>query len=207
LIKQAYESLFSVDLTSEDAEAAARFSTHVTKLAISGRAAGISDFIKSAFANAAPAVIAELTALTHIFVTHGTDIEKQAFAPMLSGLQATLASLPLKELQKLRADEEARTSSLHQALADIVKTHPQLAGDQKSLAEHFDVMARFAPDVASSSVLSGNILSQLHKLGPGALTHQMIGELRKIQEGLDTDRQNRVKQTIDAVSPFTRLPS
>lgn len=207
MIKHAYEFLFKGDFDADERQAAARFTTHVTKLAVQNRVDEISQFVKAAFTGASPAVISELTAIAQIFVEHGTELEKRAFSPMMSGLQATLAALPMKELQQLREAEAARSESLRTALSEIVKSNPHLAGDTKSLAEHFDVMARFAPDVASSPVLAGNILSQLHKLGPGALTHQMIGELRKIQEGMDADRQNRVKQTIDAVSPFTRLPA
>lgn len=208
MLKHAYAPLFRItDLSRDDEVAAVRFATHIAKLAISGDTAGLECFVKEAFAGVCPEALAELTALAQVFVNHGTATEKRAFSPMMSGLQASLAALPMKELQKLREQEAKRSEALAQALAEVVKTHPHLASDPKTLAEHFDVMARFAPDVASSSVLSGNILSQLHKLGPGALTHQMISELRKIQEGMDAERQNRVKQTIDAVSPFTRLPS
>lgn len=203
MIKQAYANMFPTELSADERTAVARFSTVITKLAVLG--GDVSDFVKQAFAEVPVPVLADLTALAQVFVDHGTDLEKRAFSPLLSGLQANLAALPMKELQKLREAESTRVTALQDSLKSILKTHPQLAGDETSLAEHFDVMSRFAPDVASSPVLAGNILSQLHKLGPGALTHQMVAELRKIQEGLDAERQNRVKQTIEAISPFTRL--
>lgn len=205
MIKTAYALLFQASGDPADEFAAARFAAHITKLAVSGGDSAVAEFVKHAFSGIKPDALAELTAIAEVFVRHGTALEKRAFSPLMTGLQASLAALPMKELQRLREQEAQRAEGLTKALEEIVKTHPHLTSDAKSLAEHFDVMARFAPDVASSPVLAGNILSQLHKLGPGALTHQMISELRKIQEGMDAERQNRVKQTIEAVSPFTRL--
>lgn len=205
MIKEAFEFLYQDSESDACAESIGRFSTQVLKFAADGQREAIPNFVKECFQNFSPKAIVEITATVEALAKYGTDLEKKAFSPMLSGLQATMATLPMKELQALRQAEQRRNAELEVALKNIVLSHPEMAGDPKSLAEHFDVLARFSPDVASTPVLAGNILSQLHKLGPGALTHQTVAELRKIQEGLDAERSGKVKQTIEAISPFTRL--
>ena len=131
-------------------------------------------------------------------------MKKIAFTPMAAGFKELAATLPMQQLVAQRKEEASRDEAIGASLKQILIDRPELASDPKTLGQHFEVISRFAPDIAVDPTVTGNLLNQLHKLGPGSMTHTMLGELRKLQEGLTAERSDRSEQTAKAVSPFTR---
>ena len=203
MLSKRYEILFRTD--THEKRAFASFSAHVTKLAVNGNTEGISDFVREVFKSEDPAVLGRLVKIAEVFVEEGSTEEKLAFNPLLSGLQQAMALQPVQELQRSHEAEKARHDSIKGSLAQIVQGNPELAADPHNLAKHFEVLTRFSPDVAANPTLSGNILSQLHKLGPGAMTHSLVAELQKMQREQDASRNERFQNISAAVQPFTRI--
>jgi len=205
MIRERYKNFFKVAATTEHREVLGFFSAQVTKLAALNDEDRIVRFIKEAFVSEEAVVVERLAKIAEAFVKCGSDEEKLAFSPLLSGLQQTLALKPIEELKRQHEEEAHRHEAIRNSLRQLVQTNPALAADPQGLAQHFEVMTRFAPDVAAEPTLAGNILGQLHKLGPGSMTHQLVGELQKMQQIQDAGRESRQKQVIEAISPFTRI--
>lgn len=203
MISKRYENLFQTDTLEK--RAFASFAAHVTKLAAKGDTDGISRFVTEAFKNEDPVVLERLAKIAEVFVEEGSEDEKRAFSPLLGGLQQAMALQPVHALQEARKAELARHQAIKNSLAQIVQSNPELAADPEGLAKHFEVLTRFAPDVAADPTLSGNILGQLAKLGPGAMTHQLVAELQGIQREQDAARNERFRQVTEAIQPFTRV--
>ena len=203
MISKRYESLFRAD--THEKRAFAMFSAHMTKMAVNGNTAGISDFVREVFKSEDPAVLSRLVKIAEVFVEEGSTEEKLAFNPLLSGLQQAMALQPVQELHRAQAAEQSRHEAIKGSLAQIVQGNPELASDPHNLAKHFAVLTRFSPDVAADPTLSGNILGQLAKLGPGALTHSLVAELQKMQQIQDASRNERFQNISAAVQPFTRI--
>jgi len=202
MFTKKYASLFTNPL---EKRACGLFAGHITKLAVQGDLEGIAEFVKESFKQENPAVLDRLTKIAEVFVHEGTDREKRAFAPLLAGLQQAMALQPVHELKRFKEEEANRAHAIRSSLQNIVKSNPELTTDPEGLAKHFEVLTRFAPDVAADPTLSGNILGQLAKLGPGALTHSLVSELQKIQREQDASRNERFRQVVDAIQPFTRV--
>jgi hypothetical protein len=205
MIRDRYKNFFKTAATAEHRQVLGLFSAQVTKLAAANDEDRIIKFIKAAFFAEEPIVVERLAKIAEAFVKCGSDEEKLAFSPLLSGLQQTLALQPIEELKRQRAEEAHRHEAIKASLQQIVRSNPALAADPQGLAQHFEVMTRFAPDVAAEPTLARNILGQLHKLGPGSMTHQLVAELQKMQQAQDAGRDQKHKQMIEAISPFTRI--
>jgi hypothetical protein len=205
MIRDKYKSLFKTAESANHRRAVGVFSAQVTKLAALNDEARVVRFVKEAFSKEEPIVVERLAKIAEAFVKCGSAEEKLAFSPLLAGLQQTLALQPLEELKRQREEEAHRMEAIKSSLSQLVKSNPALAADPQGLAQHFEVMTRFAPDVAAEPTLAGNILGQLHKMGPGAMTHQMVAELQKMQQIQDASRHERHKQVVESVAPFTRI--
>lgn len=75
----------------------------------------------------------------------------------------------------------ARTSGLKKSLGQIMKDHPELRNDPNA-GRYFQAISDFAPAVATNPLLAGNVMKQLHQIGPAALTPAMIKDLLGVQE-------------------------
>ena len=74
-----------------------------------------------------------------------------------------------------------RTRKLKQSLQKIMRDHPELRNDANA-GRYFQAISDFAPSVASNPLLAGNVMKQLHQIGPAALTPAMIKDLLGVQE-------------------------
>lgn len=204
MIQRALQPFFEVELTDDERTALAFVSASAIKLAMAGDDDGLQNLVKSALAPFEPDTIARVhLALEALLELPGMD--KTAFNPAMAGTQAALSTIPLQELMRLQQEEEARPLKIRESFQQILKDHPHVATNPKSVAQHFRTIAYFAPDIASDPVVAGNVINSLSKLGPGALTHQLVKELRQLQEGINDERQSKIRAVTEAISPFTRL--
>jgi len=81
-----------------------------------------------------------------------------------------------------------RRYGLSRSLDKIMKEHPELRNDPNA-GRYFQAIADFAPSVATNPLLAGNVMRQLHQIGPAALTPAMIKDLLGVQETASKMRQ------------------
>ena len=86
-----------------------------------------------------------------------------------------------------------RTRGLKSSLQKIMREHPELRNDANA-GRYFQAISDFAPAVATNPLLAGNVMKQLHQIGPAALTPAMIKDLLGVQESVTKmrggDQQN-----------------
>ena len=75
----------------------------------------------------------------------------------------------------------ARTRALKKSLQRVMRDHPELRHDPNA-GRYFQAISDFAPAVATNPLLAGNVMKQLHQIGPSALTPAMIKDLLGVQE-------------------------
>lgn len=74
-----------------------------------------------------------------------------------------------------------RTRALKKSLTKVMQDHPELRNDSNA-GRYFQAISDFAPAVATNPLLAGNVMKQLHQIGPAALTPAMIKDLLGVQE-------------------------
>ena len=62
----------------------------------------------------------------------------------------------------------------------IYQMNPDLKKDP-NVPHYFQAISDFAPDIAKNPLVAGNVLMQMHRVGPGFVTPQLIRELIGIQ--------------------------
>ena len=86
-----------------------------------------------------------------------------------------------------------RTHKLKKSLQRIMRDHPELRNDANA-GRYFQAISDFAPAVATNPLLAGNVMKQLHQIGPAALTPAMIKDLLGVQE--TASKMKRMPQDI-----------
>lgn len=88
----------------------------------------------------------------------------------------TLGAAPLitSLLNKIHSSDKIK-QSLRQILAD----HPELREDP-NIARYFQAIVDFSPKIAENPLVAGNVLKQIHQIGPSALTPSLMKELQAV---------------------------
>lgn len=88
----------------------------------------------------------------------------------------TLGAVPLitSLVNKIRSSDKIKRS-LRQILAD----HPELREDP-NIARYFQAIVDFSPKIAENPLVAGNVLKQIHQIGPSALTPSLMKELQSV---------------------------
>lgn len=110
--------------------------------------------------------------------------EKEAASPLTQSIGKILAPLSLAlaatPLIGSLAKSIAAGSAKKKSLAQIYKMHPELKNDSH-VPMYFQAIADFAPEVAKNPLVAGNVIVQMHRVGPSWVTPQLIRELIGIQ--------------------------
>ena len=61
-----------------------------------------------------------------------------------------------------------------------MRDHPELKNDS-NVPQYFQAIADFAPNIAENPLVAGNILMQMHRVGPAMVTPSLIKELVEMQ--------------------------
>lgn len=101
----------------------------------------------------------------------------QTVAKIMAPLSLALATAPL--LAGL-AKSITGSGAKKRALAKIYQMHPELKSDP-NVPMYYQAIADFAPDVAKNPLVAGNVIIQMHRVGPSWVTPQLIRELIGIQ--------------------------
>jgi len=108
-----------------------------------------------------------------------------------AGVAAVSLPLIMSGLESL-----GRTRKLKKSLQKIMRDHPELRNDSNA-GRYFQAISDFAPSVASNPLLAGNVMKQLHQIGPAALTPAMIKDLLGVQE-----TANKMRRTPQDLKDF-----
>jgi hypothetical protein len=120
-------------------------------------------------------------------------IEKHAAANVRGGIgKGVMAHLPAVLLSIGAAFSAApiigagarfavRSSKINASKDQIRREHPELR-DDPYFERYFDVLRMFSPDVAANPLIAGNVMRELHRLGPEALTPTKVKELLSLQK-------------------------
>jgi len=161
------------------------------------------EMIKSATASLAndPDTLDTFLGIINYSVRYGTPTEKTAAAKLASHFSeivreehekvaaldfnkgVALAGLGVAATPLIMhlADKVSTNSKIKSAMRQIMADHPELREDPNT-PRYFQALVDFSPKVAANPIAAGNIMKQLHQVGPGALTPSLIKELSDISK-------------------------
>lgn len=170
-----------IEFTPEEQSEIGSFAAEVMKLAASGKDEELVGLFKREFEG----IDEETFDRVNRYLDFLTEFEKDAqgnptaiLAHVLAPLSLALAATPLIG-QAVGAI--SRSVALKASLRKALEQHPELKNDP-NIQMYFRAIADFAPDVAKNPIVLGNVLSQMHRVGPSLLTPQLIGELLGMQQ-------------------------
>ena len=121
--------------------------------------------------------------------------KKNTLTNILTAIQATMALAPAAYIG---AKWVGRKMELNKSKAKILADNPALQGEPR-FNEYFDMIASFAPEVAKQPILAGNVIENLRRLGPAAVTPQMINDLLGLQGRLSPSTQEAVSTVSSGI--------
>lgn len=124
----------------------------------------------------------------------------QSIGKILGPLSLALAATPL--LAGL-AKSIAGGGAKKRALAKIYQMHPELKSDP-NVPMYYQAIADFAPEVAKNPLVAGNVIIQMHRVGPSWVTPQLIRELIGIQTAGEM-KEGRPQQLAAMQRPMLEL--
>lgn len=77
------------------------------------------------------------------------------------------------------ADKVSTNSRIKSSMRQILADHPELR-ENPNTPRYFQALVDFSPRIAANPLAAGNIMKQLHQVGPGALTPSLIKELSEV---------------------------
>lgn len=169
-----------IEFTPEEQAEIGSFAAEVMKLAASGRDEDLVGLFGREFGD----IDEETFDRINRYMDFLTEFEKGAaaaptaiLAHVLAPLSIALAATPLISQA---TGAIARSFALKASLRKALEQHPELKNDP-NVPMYFRAIADFAPDIAKNPLVVGNVLSQMHRIGPSLLTPQLIGELLGMQ--------------------------
>jgi hypothetical protein len=126
-------------------------------------------------------------------------LEKEAWLPTKDTVKNVIlpiagVSFAAVPAAVLGARSLSRSIKHGQSLQAIMREHPALKDDPNT-SRYFHMIKSFAPDIAANSLVAGNVMDELRKLGPAAVTPARIAELLQLQ-GRIGDSHARVPDMI-----------
>jgi hypothetical protein len=167
-----------IEFTPEEEKDLGEFAARLMKLAMADDEDGVVDLFREEFGDIDKDTFDKIDRYMDFLSEY--DKEAQAgmsFGKVLAPLSLALAAAPLVGAGiKSLMTKSTLASSLKKAKA----MHPELRNDP-NVGMYFDAIASFAPDVAKNPLVAGNMLVQMHRVGPTFVTPQLIKELIGMQ--------------------------
>lgn len=175
-----YEDL---EFTPEEEAELGSFAARLIKVAMDGDPEALESFFKKEFEGDLDKIACERVLDYGNWIV---EFDKTA-APLgkaMSSIGKALApiSLALAAAPLIGHGVKAlgRKSDLSKSLEKVYKQKPHLKQDP-NVKDYFESIASFAPDVARNPLLAGNVIEQMHRVGPSFVTPQLIRELVGLQ--------------------------
>lgn len=170
----------SIEFTPEEQAEIGAFAAEVMKLATIGDEDGLVALFKEEFGGVDEETFDRIERYTDYLQTkegqeHGG--RAMAISNVLGPLALALAATPLIAHA---AKAIMRSGELKNSLAKAIQMNPEIK-DDPNVPMYFKALADFAPDVAKNPLVAGNLLIQMHRVGPAMVTPQLIGSLISMQ--------------------------
>ncbi len=173
------------EFTGEEQAEIGRFAANLMKLASSNDTEGIIRLFHEEFKGMDEETFDQVDRYFEFLnlYDNGSGMAKTAgrmppIESVLSALAFGLATTPL--IEKL-IGKIAKDRGLKESLRKILQAHPELRKDP-NVPEYFQAVADFSPTVAKNPLVAGNVMMQMHRVGPSYVTPQLIETLVGIQK-------------------------
>jgi hypothetical protein len=179
-----YSCLYGdLDFTPEEEADLGAFAARLIKVAVDGNPEALEEFFRREFEGEMDKVACE-----RVLDYGNWIVEFDKTAAPLGAVMSTLGkalaplSLALAAAPLVGHGVKAlgRKGGLEKSLEQIYKQKPHLRQDPHT-KDYFESIASFAPEVARSPLLAGNVIDQMHRVGPSYVTPQLIRELVGLQ--------------------------
>lgn len=192
-IYQEYSGVYG-ELNDAEKEDLGKFGADLISAKITGDAEKIAGLIKEAASD-----VDNLEDL-EAFLGLSSWLEKEAWstesAKTLKNVVLPIAGLAFAATPLVvHGTRAAIRAQKHSAsLAAILREHPALRDDPNT-QRYFHMIKSFAPDIAANSLVAGNVMEELRKLGPAAVSPARIADLLQLQ-GRIVDERSRIPDLI-----------
>ena len=181
-----YAGVYGGPLNSNEQADVGRFAAQLIKAAAAGDGTTVVTMIKEAAASVTDVddYVALMGMLEHL-EKEGSAGYRRALLYSLPIIAAGLSAVPAiaSTVQHLGRRKRIETSR-----ETVLQENPSLR-DDGSFDRYFDTVTRFAPDVAADPLIAGNIMVEMHRLGPAAMTPTRINDLLGLQGRVGDARQ------------------
>lgn len=173
-----FAGVYGGPLDANEQKEVGQFSIKLLKAAMANDGDTVTALIKEAAATINdPDDYEALMGMMEHLEKEGAPNYRRALMYGLPIVAAGLSAVPalastVRHLGRRKRIENSRQTVLHE--------NPSLQYDD-SFDRYFDTVKRFAPDVAADPLLAGNIMVEMHRLGPAAMTPTRINELLGLQ--------------------------
>jgi len=167
-----------LEFTPSEEEELGKFAAQLMKIAMDQDEHAMVELFKEAFANVDAEGFRRINDyLEWLEYSEKTSALGATIGKILGPLSLALAATPLigHGLRLLTSG-----SALKGSLEKIYRMHPELKNDP-NVQDYFQALADFAPDIAKNPLVAGNVIMQMHRVGPSFVTPQLIRELIGIQ--------------------------
>lgn len=106
------------------------------------------------------------------------------------GLAVGALGLTATPLISHLVDKYTSKSKIKDSFRQILADHPELR-ENPDTARYFQAIADFSPKVAENPLVAGNVLKQMHQIGPGAATPALFKDLQTIDKDYSDITKNR----------------
>lgn len=169
---------------SEQAEIG-RFKMQMTKLAALDDAEGLVELFRNEFKDMGDEAFDQVDRyFEYLSLYDETPHEKVGRFPAIESVLGTLAvGMAATPLIEKAIGFFTRKSAHKGALKKIMQQHPELRRDPYT-PQYFQALVDFAPDLAKNALVAGNVMKEMHRMGPSALNANMIRDLVGTQKDI-----------------------
>lgn len=177
------------------------FAAEVTKLAVADDEAGLVELLKREFGGIDEETFSRINRFTEYISTFDKEAQgMQMAAKIMAPLAIALAATPLLG----HAMSAITTRFTHRAaLKKAIELHPELK-DDPNVPMYFQAIASFAPKIAENALMVGNLLAQMHRIGPSAMTPQLLSDLIGMQAKVKPGAAEKAQPLSESMMEFAK---
>ena len=181
-ILDSYSGVYGGYLTPEERKELGKFAADLLQAKVTKDSAKIEALLKEASLTLTEnySDFEAFVGLVGWLEKHAADVPKDKKANISNILQAISATMALAPAVYAGAKWAGRKMQLNNSKEQILRDNPALRNEPK-FDQYFDMIASFSPEVAAQPILAGNVLENIRRLGPAAVTPQMINDLLGLQ--------------------------
>ena len=181
-ILDTYSGVYGGYLSPDERKDLGKFAADLLEAKVSNDSQKINDLIKQATQTLTENYedFEAFVGLVGWLEKHAADVPQSKKTNISNILHTISATMALAPAAYAGAKWVSRKAALAKSKRQILQDNPALKNEPR-FEQYFDMIASFSPEVASQPILAGNVLEQIRRLGPAAVTPQMINDLLGLQ--------------------------